>query len=186
MAEGKGTMRYWEALEYAKKIGSEGFVPDPEATERALAAVASKLEALKVEFGCFYSWLHGERLSDDDEDEWADGYQDARADVAQILKEAHALFGWKDAKKDPPPEDVAAVYLALAQGWAMPGTAAFNGFSWRNGFGDSLDVLFWREIPKAPRRTWYCPTCEKEVPAGEVTFEETHDERHGGCGGRVE
>jgi len=179
-------MRYWEAFEYAKKIGSDGLKPDPERMERALAAIASKLKALKVEFGCLYSWMHGERLSDDDKDEWADGYQDARADVEQILKESNVLFGWKDAKKDPPPKNVAAVYLVLAQGWATLGTAAYTGFAWRDGFGDSIDVLFWMEPPKPPRRTWYCPTCEKEVPAEEVTLEETHDERHGGCGGHVE
>jgi len=124
-------MRYWEALEYAKKIGSDGLKPDPERMERA-------------------------------------------------------LFGWKDAKKDSPPEGVATVYLVLAQGWATLGTAAYTGFAWRDGFGDSIDVLFWMEPPKPPRRTWYCPTCEKEVPAEEVTFEDTHDERHGGCGGHKE
>lgn len=186
MAEGRGVMRYWEALEYANHIGEDGFTSNPETTERALVAVASKLEALKIEFGCFYSWIHGERLSDDKYDDFSDGYQDARADVAQILKKAKALFGWKDAKKDPPPAGKAEVYLCMAFNWANPGTALFNGQTWKNGFGESLDMIFWREMPKAPRTGWYCPTCEKHVSGEDVTFEETHDERRGGCGGRVE
>lgn len=29
---------------------------------------------------------------------------------------------------------------------------------------------------------WICPTCRTRVPGEAVTFEETHDERCGGCG----
>lgn len=29
---------------------------------------------------------------------------------------------------------------------------------------------------------WWCPTCEKYLEWDEVTYEETHDERIGGCG----
>lgn len=29
---------------------------------------------------------------------------------------------------------------------------------------------------------WWCPECEREIDAVEVTYEETHDERIGGCG----
>jgi hypothetical protein len=33
---------------------------------------------------------------------------------------------------------------------------------------------------------WWCPECEKELAGAEVTFEETHDPRYGGCGSDVE
>ena len=29
---------------------------------------------------------------------------------------------------------------------------------------------------------WFCPTCDESVPSHHVTFNETHDERAGGCG----
>jgi len=29
---------------------------------------------------------------------------------------------------------------------------------------------------------WWCPHCKVEVQPEHVTFEETHDERYGGCG----
>ena len=32
---------------------------------------------------------------------------------------------------------------------------------------------------------WYCETCKSTVDAVNVTYEETHDVRAGGCGGRV-
>jgi len=32
---------------------------------------------------------------------------------------------------------------------------------------------------------WWCPTCEEWLEWDEVTYEETHDERIGGCGERV-
>lgn len=32
------------------------------------------------------------------------------------------------------------------------------------------------------RQGWWCPTCEKWLEWDEVTYEETHDERGGGCG----
>ena len=32
---------------------------------------------------------------------------------------------------------------------------------------------------------WYCPNCDCEVDGIDVTFEEMHDERAGGCGYRV-
>ena len=34
--------------------------------------------------------------------------------------------------------------------------------------------------------TWWCPTCNEWVCSVDVTFEETHDPRYGGCGGDVE
>ena len=33
---------------------------------------------------------------------------------------------------------------------------------------------------------WWCDECGKLVPDNEVTFEETHDPRQGGCGSNVE
>jgi len=33
---------------------------------------------------------------------------------------------------------------------------------------------------------WYCPYCEEYLYPEEVTFEETHDEREGGCGHPVQ
>jgi hypothetical protein len=36
-----------------------------------------------------------------------------------------------------------------------------------------------------PSFRWWCPRCESEVNGTEVTFEETHDPRKGGCGGNV-
>ena len=33
---------------------------------------------------------------------------------------------------------------------------------------------------------WWCPTCNEWVCSGDVTFDETHDPRFGGCGGDVE
>jgi hypothetical protein len=33
---------------------------------------------------------------------------------------------------------------------------------------------------------WWCPTCKRSVPGVEVTYNETHDERRGGCGFRVQ
>ncbi len=32
---------------------------------------------------------------------------------------------------------------------------------------------------------WWCPTCKKNIDGEEVTYEETHDERCGGCGQKV-
>ncbi len=36
------------------------------------------------------------------------------------------------------------------------------------------------------RSRWYCPTCDMWLEWFDVTFYETHDERQGGCGQRVE
>ena len=32
---------------------------------------------------------------------------------------------------------------------------------------------------------WWCPVCKVKVPPKSVTYEETHDERDGGCGEQV-
>ena len=32
---------------------------------------------------------------------------------------------------------------------------------------------------------WYCPFCDEYLIGEEVTFEETHDQRCGGCGNPV-
>jgi hypothetical protein len=37
----------------------------------------------------------------------------------------------------------------------------------------------------ADRGRWWCPRCKMLLEWDEVTFEETHDERAGGCGGKV-
>ena len=137
-----------EALEYVNHVGEDGFIADATAVKRAFGAVVSKLEAFEIEFECIHSWMHSERISDD---EWADGYQDAREDVARIVKEAKARFGWRDAKTDPPPFGRAEVYLCLLANWATAGTAVFNGKVWKNGFGESIDVVFWKRLPKVPR-----------------------------------
>lgn len=42
-----------------------------------------------------------------------------------------------------------------------------------------------REEAVAITDGWWCPTCKHEVQPEHVTFEETHDTRCGGCGGRV-
>ena len=39
------------------------------------------------------------------------------------------------------------------------------------------------KLEKCP---WWCPTCAEWLAWGEVTFEETHDERNGGCGEKVQ
>jgi hypothetical protein len=36
--------------------------------------------------------------------------------------------------------------------------------------------------PDATRAGWWCPQCRREVPPAEVTYQETHDPRAGGCG----
>lgn len=41
-------------------------------------------------------------------------------------------------------------------------------------------------IPTASPAGWWCPTCKKPVPSEHVTYQETHDERAGGCGGAVQ
>lgn len=33
---------------------------------------------------------------------------------------------------------------------------------------------------------WWCPTCDKILTSYEVTYQEDHDERYGGCGDGVE
>lgn len=34
----------------------------------------------------------------------------------------------------------------------------------------------------ADHARWYCPRCNREVEPEDVTYEETHDRRAGGCG----
>ena len=41
------------------------------------------------------------------------------------------------------------------------------------------------EIVKVEVKEWYCETCKKYLDPKEVTFEETHDVRCGGCGKSV-
>lgn len=40
--------------------------------------------------------------------------------------------------------------------------------------------------PVIPLGKWYCPECNKLIDGQDVTFEETHDVRSGGCGCKVE
>ncbi|MCG2658664.1 MAG: hypothetical protein L6437_00260 [Kiritimatiellae bacterium] len=40
--------------------------------------------------------------------------------------------------------------------------------------------------PPNPDYPWWCPACGFWVMGGDVTYEEQHDERNGGCGGYVE
>lgn len=39
--------------------------------------------------------------------------------------------------------------------------------------------------PEAPKTPWWCDDCQKEIDGCEVTYEERHDERYGGCGCNV-
>lgn len=45
-----------------------------------------------------------------------------------------------------------------------------------------------REVrpPATADKPWWCPTCHEWIAGSEVTFEETHDARLGGCGNPVE
>ena len=42
------------------------------------------------------------------------------------------------------------------------------------------------EGPDEPYNKWWCATCNQWIDGSEVTYEETHDLRCGGCGGFVE
>ena len=43
---------------------------------------------------------------------------------------------------------------------------------------NEIEKMLGREL----REYWYCENCERALHPGEVTFEEEHDERIGGCG----
>lgn len=50
------------------------------------------------------------------------------------------------------------------------------------GFGELMDKLNDAMGADDERSKWWCPTCDKWLEWDEVTYEETHDERGGGCG----
>ena len=43
----------------------------------------------------------------------------------------------------------------------------------------------WEAARQPEGDEWYCPTCSTVIAPRDVTYEETHDVRAGGCGGRV-
>lgn len=47
------------------------------------------------------------------------------------------------------------------------------------------EELSWNDFWLAMCTQWWCPTCKEFLDGIEVTYEETHDERCGGCGGDV-
>jgi hypothetical protein len=56
----------------------------------------------------------------------------------------------------------------------------------RYGIGSRIPT-HWIPGPESPCEsdTWWCSACGKVVSSDQVTYEETHDERSGGCGGAV-
>ena len=47
----------------------------------------------------------------------------------------------------------------------------------KNGFIDLQE-----KIPADKDKPWFCPNCCEWISSYNVTFNETHDERNGGCG----
>jgi hypothetical protein len=51
-------------------------------------------------------------------------------------------------------------------------------------WGARIDAMLAISLPS--NRPWWCPSCETHVDPKDVTFEEAHDVRTGGCGKRVQ
>ena len=49
---------------------------------------------------------------------------------------------------------------------------------------DMLDNRIWAG-PTGRSQGWWCEKCQKTVGGRDVTYDETHDQRSGGCGAKV-
>jgi hypothetical protein len=48
---------------------------------------------------------------------------------------------------------------------------------------DFISKKFGHTVPAAaPKTPWWCDDCQEEIEGSQVTFQERHDERYGGCG----
>ena len=75
---------------------------------------------------------------------------------------------------DPPYPD----YHAEAYGYADGLAEAFDRCA------DMLDNRIWSG-PTGRSQGWWCEKCQKTVGGRDVTYDETHDQRAGGCGAKV-